>query len=77
MSVMQYQPLYRIPEAAKILKVNTNDVYSLINSGKLPYIHLGSKKIKGKDLEMFINSYPAEKGGQAIERKDMPPVPEI
>ena len=63
MSVTQYQPLYKISEAAKILKVNVNDVYSLINSGKLPYILLGSKKIKGKDLEMFINTFPSEKGG--------------
>lgn len=60
MSVVQYQPIYRIPEAAKVLKVNANEVYSLINSGKLPYIFLGSKKIKGKDLEVFINSYPSE-----------------
>lgn len=67
MSVIQYQPLYRIPEAAKILKVNTNEVYSLINSGKLPYILLGSKKIKGKDLEVFINSYPAEEVDKRLE----------
>ncbi|MGC4020396.1 MAG: helix-turn-helix domain-containing protein [Muricomes sp.] len=62
MPVIQYQPLYRIPEAAKILKVNPNEVYSLINSGKLPYVILGSKKIKGIDLERFINSYPV--GGE-------------
>lgn len=60
MSVTQYQPIYKIAEVAKILKVNTSDVYSLINSGQLPYIILGSKKVRGKDLEAFINSYPAE-----------------
>lgn len=70
MSVTQYQPLYRISEAAKILKMNVNDVYSLINSGELPYILLGSKKIKGKDLEMFINTFPSEEGGQAYHDQE-------
>ena len=57
--VKPYEPLYTVPEAAKILKVNTNAVYSFINTGKLPYLLLGSKKIRGIDLEEFINKYPA------------------
>lgn len=57
--VKPYEPLYTVPEAAKILKVNPNAVYSFINSGKLPYLLLGSKKIRGVDLEEFINKYPA------------------
>ena len=57
--VKPYEPLYTVPEVAKILKVNPNAVYSFINSGKLPYLLLGSKKIRGIDLEEFINKYPA------------------
>lgn len=58
MSVVPYQPIYKISEVAKILKVNANEVYNLINTGKLPCIILGSKKVRGKDLEMFINTFP-------------------
>lgn len=32
-----------------------------MNSGELPYLVLGSKKIRGSDLERFIEKYPAEK----------------
>lgn len=65
---MQYQPLYTVSEVAKILKMNVNAVYSEMNKGNLPYILLGSKKVRGKDLEKFIDSYPNEKvegSGQA------------
>ena len=64
MPITPYQPLYRISEAAKVLKVNVNGVYDLINSGQLPYIMLGSKKIRGKDLETFINTFPVEPTGR-------------
>ena len=32
-----------------------------MNRGELPYLVLGSKKIRGSDLERYIESYPAEK----------------
>ncbi len=57
--VAPYQPLYTVKEAAKILKVNPSKVYELINSQQLPYLLLGQKKIRGSDLERFIEKYPA------------------
>lgn len=61
--VEPYKPLYTVPEAAKVLRVNTNAVYDLMNKGKLPYLLLGSKKVRGSDLERFIEKYPTEGGG--------------
>lgn len=65
--VAEYQPLYTIREVAKILKTNPNFVYNEIASGRLTAILLGSKKVRGKDLEKYINSRPEmdpEKGEQ-------------
>lgn len=53
-----YEPLYTVKEVAKILKTNTDAVYALINEGQLPCLLLGSKKIRGSDLERFIEQYP-------------------
>lgn len=58
--VEPYKPLYTAPEAAKILRINLNAVYELMNTGKLPYLLLGSKKVRGSDLERFIEKYPTE-----------------
>lgn len=62
--VEPYKPLYTAPEAAKILRINTNAVYDLMNRGRLPYLLLGSKKVRGSDLEKFIEKYPTEGGGE-------------
>lgn len=59
--VEPYKPLYTAKEAAKLLGVNVNSVYALFNSGELPYLLLGSKKVRGVDLEKFINTYPEGK----------------
>ena len=56
--VEPYKPLYSAREVSKILMVNINSVYELMNAGKLPYLNLGSRKVRGSDLEHFINSYP-------------------
>lgn len=56
--VKAYEPLYTVPEVAKVLKTNRERVYKLINTGELPYILLGSKKIRGMDLERYINGIP-------------------
>ena len=58
--IEQYKPLYTVPEVAKVLRVSSNAVYELINEGKLPYLLLGSKKVRGSDLERFIEKYPTE-----------------
>lgn len=60
MPVMYYQPLYTVKEASKVLKCSPGAVYELINTNKLPCLILGAKKIKGRDLEEFINNYPTE-----------------
>lgn len=55
-----YRPLYTVKEAAKILMVNADSVYDLVRRRKLPALRLGSMKIRGSDLERFIEKYPAE-----------------
>ena len=54
--VAPYQPLYTVKEVSQVLRVNTSKVYELINTGQLPYLLLGQKKIRGSDLEQFIES---------------------
>lgn len=61
MSVIQYKPLYTAREVADVLQVRLGTVYELMNTGKLPYLMLNTKKIRGSDLEKFIEGYPAEK----------------
>lgn len=56
--VKAYEPLYTIKEVSQILKVNPSDVYAKINKGELPYVLLGSKKVRGSDLERYIQSLP-------------------
>ncbi|WP_367567796.1 helix-turn-helix domain-containing protein [Lacrimispora sp.] len=57
--VRPYEPLYTVKEVAKVLKTNPAGVYELINEGQIPCLVLGSKKIRGTDLERFIEQYPA------------------
>lgn len=60
MAVQTYKPLYSVKEASAILQISINTTYQLMNQGKLPYLLLGSKKIRGSDLERFIETYPVE-----------------
>lgn len=59
--VEAFKPLYTVKEVAGVLKSNPNLVYDLVNSGQLPALRLGAIKIRGKDLENFINTYPVHK----------------
>lgn len=61
MPVAQYKPLYTARETAKLLQVSIGTVYEMMNTGKLPYLYLGTKKVRGSDLERFIEGYPTEK----------------
>ena len=58
-----YKPLYTVKQVAQILLVNANTVYDIMNAGQLPYLILGSgagrRKVRGSDLEKFIETYPA------------------
>lgn len=61
--VEPYKIIYTISEVAQILRMNKNQVYGLLNSGALPYLKLGSRKVRGTDLEQFINNYPTGERG--------------
>lgn len=65
--VKVYEPLYTVKEVSKVLKVNTDAVYELINTGKLPCLQLGLKKVRGTDLEKFIEQYPI----MSVDPKDI------
>lgn len=56
--VEPYKQIYTAKEVSKILQTNVHFVYELMSSGELPYLNLGSKKVRGVDLEKFINTYP-------------------
>lgn len=58
--VKPYEQIYTVKEVSAILKVNVAAVNRLCNTGKLPFLKLGSRKIRGIDLEKFINTYPHE-----------------
>ena len=49
--------LYTISEVSKILKVNKNYVYALINDGHLKSIKLGCRKVTRKALLEFLDKY--------------------
>ena len=52
--VEPYKPLYKVKDVAKILLVNPAKVYELIQAGELPALRLNSIKVRGSDLEKFI-----------------------
>ena len=58
--VRAYEPLYTVKEAAKLLRVNPQAVYRLINGKQLIALRLGLIKIRGSDLERFITSQRRE-----------------
>lgn len=49
--------LYNVKEVSKILKTNTDYVYSLIKSKLLPVLKIGSYKIRAEALEEFLTKY--------------------
>lgn len=63
--VEPYKPLYTAKQVSQILLISVATVYELMNQGELPYLILGkgngSRKVRGSDLERFIESQkPAE-----------------
>ncbi|MCD2492764.1 helix-turn-helix domain-containing protein [Lacrimispora sp. NSJ-141] len=65
MPIMEYEPLYNAKELTKVLKIGINGVYELLSSGKLPYLLInGGKKVRGSDLERFIETYPVATRGE-------------
>lgn len=68
--VEPYKPLYTVKEASRVLMINADDVRKYIKAGKLPALLLGSTKIRGVDLERFINNYPTENASTQQKRKN-------
>ena len=46
--------LYTVTEVAKMLKVNRNFVYKIINTGELEAVKIGSIKVKKEALNRYI-----------------------
>lgn len=64
--VEPYKPLYTVKEASEILMVNADTVRDFIKKGKIKALKLGAMKIRGTDLEAFIESYePVQNGAQS------------
>ena len=47
--------LYTVSEVAKLLKVNKNFVYKIINNGELEAVKIGSIKVKREALDRYVN----------------------
>lgn len=56
--VEPYKPLYTVREAGEVLMVNEESVRTFIRKGELKALKLGAMKIRGTDLEAFIEKYP-------------------
>ena len=46
--------LYTVTEVAKLLKVNRNFVYKLINNGELEAVRIGSIKVRREALNQYV-----------------------
>ena len=46
--------LLTVAEVAKMLKVNRNFVYTIINNGELEAVKIGSIKVRKEDLNDYI-----------------------
>ena len=46
--------LLSVAEVAKLLKVNRNFVYKIINNGELEAVRIGSIKVKREALDRYI-----------------------
>ena len=49
--------IYTVAEAAGILKIGKNNVYSLIEAGVIPVLKLGGYKIRKSTLLEFVDKY--------------------
>lgn len=49
--------LYSVKEVSEILKTNVDYVHKLRKSGLLPFIKLGSYKVRKESLQEFLKTY--------------------
>ena len=47
--------LLSVSEVAKLLKVNKNFVYKIINNGELEAVKIGSIKVRKEALNRYVN----------------------
>lgn len=48
--------LLSVSEVAKLLKVNRNFVYNIINNGELEAVKIGSIKVRKEALNQYVNN---------------------
>lgn len=48
--------LLSVSEVAKLLKVNRNFVYKIINNGELEAVKIGSIKVRKEALNQYVNN---------------------
>ena len=48
--------LLTVSEVAKLLKVNRNFVYKIINNGELEAVRIGSIKVRKEALNRYVNN---------------------
>ena len=48
--------LLSVSEVAKLLKVNKNFVYKIINNGELEAVKIGSIKVKREALDRYVEN---------------------
>lgn len=64
--IQPYKPLYSVEEAADVLRTSKCAVYDFLNMGLIPYLvirgnkHSTGKRIRGSDLETFIENLAPE-----------------
>ena len=61
--------LYTVKEVAKRLRCNTTSVYTLINLGLLRSLKLGSKTVRDKSLEEFLDKYDGMDVDEVIQER--------
>ena len=49
--------LYTVKEVSEVLKTNVDYVHKLRKSGLLPFIKLGSYKVRKESVEEFLKAY--------------------
>lgn len=49
--------LYTVSEVAKLLKTNPDYIHKLRKAGVLPFLKLGSYKVRKEALENFLKEY--------------------
>lgn len=52
--------VFTVKEVAEIIHTNTSYVYSLIRTGLLPALKLGSYKVRRESLVEFLKAYEGE-----------------